>query len=115
MSAHTFDRERLVKLCGMFGSDHAGERENAAAAADKLVRQAGLQWTDIIRPALPLPDNDTIADRIGFVLGFLDALNDWERCFVVSLARRRRPLTEKQLTILCELVEKCLTEARSAA
>ena len=48
MSAGVADRERLVKLCGIFGSDHAGERANAAAAADRLVRQAGLRWPDVL-------------------------------------------------------------------
>ena len=48
MSAPALDRERLAKICGLFGSDHAGERAGAAAAADRLVRQAGLRWPDIL-------------------------------------------------------------------
>ena len=39
---------RLAKVCGMLGSDHPGERANAALAADKLVRSLGLTWRDVI-------------------------------------------------------------------
>src|SRR3954453_15194711 len=114
MSADQIDRERLVKLCGMFGSDHAGERANAAAAADRLVRQTRLRWPDVILPALPPPkSSNTTADQIDFVLGFPDTLNDWECRFIWSLARQRRPLSTKQLAILRELVEKCRSAARA--
>lgn len=44
----TSARERLVKLCGMFGSNSQGERANAAAEADKLVRGKGRTWEDAI-------------------------------------------------------------------
>jgi hypothetical protein len=116
MSADTLDRERLVKLCGMFGSAHIGERANAAAAADRLVRRAGLRWSEIIVIALPtIGRAGAIADQIDFVVGCPDALNEWERSFAFSLARRRRPLTEKQLAILQELVTKCRSAARAAA
>ena len=37
-------RDRLSKLLGMLGSDHAGERDNAGVAANRLVRDAGLTW-----------------------------------------------------------------------
>src|SRR4051812_30721079 len=116
MSGATLDRERLVKLCGLFGSDHAGERANAAAAADRLVQQAGGRWPDVILPALPPPNgHGRIADQIDFVLDFPDALNEWEHRFTLSLARQRRPLSEKQRAILYELVEKCRSAARAAA
>lgn len=42
------DRPRLAKLCGMFGSVHDGERANAAAAADRLVRGTGTTWQKIL-------------------------------------------------------------------
>jgi hypothetical protein len=32
------DRERLAKLLGMLGSEHAGERDNAALAIERLRR-----------------------------------------------------------------------------
>jgi hypothetical protein len=40
--------ERLVKLLGMLGSSHDGERAAAARKADALVREHGLVWSDVI-------------------------------------------------------------------
>jgi hypothetical protein len=54
-------RDRLQKLCGLFGSQHDGERAAAAALADKLVRAAGLTWGDVIRrPAPPHAPPETV-------------------------------------------------------
>ena len=46
--------ERLVKLLGMLGSNHDGERAAAALKANALVREHGLVWSDVI-PATPEP------------------------------------------------------------
>src|SRR3954454_2454639 len=97
MSAE-IDRARLAKLLGVLGSDHDGEIAAAGRAADRLVRQAGLRWPEVILPALAPPvGDDTIANQIDFILGFSDALSDWERRFIYSIARRRGPLSEKQV------------------
>lgn len=37
-----------AKLCGLFGSDHAGERASAAVKADALLRAHGLTWFDVL-------------------------------------------------------------------
>jgi hypothetical protein len=42
------DRERLAKLLGMLGSDHAGERGNAALAIERLRRERGLSWDEVL-------------------------------------------------------------------
>jgi hypothetical protein len=48
--------ERLAKVCGLFSSAHAGERASAAAKADRLLRDIGLTWTDVIcAPTLAPP------------------------------------------------------------
>jgi hypothetical protein len=39
---------RLVKVLGMLGSPHVGERAAAGLKADQLVKQLGLRWPDII-------------------------------------------------------------------
>jgi hypothetical protein len=52
---------KLGAVCGMLGSDHAGERAAAADAATKLLRGHGLTWRDVdwafaiapTQPALP--------------------------------------------------------------
>jgi hypothetical protein len=44
------DRERLVKLLGMLGSEHEGERASAAKKADDLRKSLDLDWSDLIVP-----------------------------------------------------------------
>ncbi len=59
MNAHAkipFDaaaRVRLAKLLGMMGSSADGEALNAARLADRLVRDAGTTWLDIIALGMP--------------------------------------------------------------
>ena len=120
--AVVLDRDRLVKLCGMFGSDHAGERANAAASADKLIREAGMRWPDVIFPALPrprptapVPTEMSFAEAIRFVLEREWVLTPWERGFVRDLRRLKYPLSPRQLEVLERLVEKVRrAEARAA-
>jgi hypothetical protein len=120
MTARGLDHARLVKLCGMFGSDHAGERANAAAAADKLIREAGLRWPDVIFPALPSSPRrqhhvETAADAIEFLLDHEEELTAWERDFARSLRRQRSPISQKQITILEQLRKKVGRAAARAA
>ena len=44
-------RDRLVKALGTLGSDHAGERANAAYFVEKQRTQLGLTWDELIIPA----------------------------------------------------------------
>jgi hypothetical protein len=44
------DRERLIKLLGLLGSDHNGEIAAAGRTADALIRDAGVTWADVIAP-----------------------------------------------------------------
>ena len=41
-------RDRLARLLGMVGSDHDGEALNAARLADRLVREHGVTWHDVL-------------------------------------------------------------------
>jgi hypothetical protein len=111
MTGATLDRDRLTKLCGMFGSDHAGERANAAAAADKLIREAGLRWPDVIVPVLsgPAPRHrereiESDDEAIDYALEFQDALTTWEINFLRTLRRQRTPISPKQRTILFDQI-----------
>ena len=45
------DLTRLIRILGMLGSDHDGERAAAALAADKLVRGGGWSRWDLLAPA----------------------------------------------------------------
>lgn len=42
------DRERLARLLAMFSSDYDGEVVNAARAAERLVKSAGVTWHDVL-------------------------------------------------------------------
>lgn len=41
---------KLVRVLGMLGSDHAGERAAAALAAHRLVRGWGTDWAALLAP-----------------------------------------------------------------
>ena len=47
--------DKFIKLLGMLSSEHAGERANAIAAAERLRKQYGITWRDIVRPAITIP------------------------------------------------------------
>lgn len=40
-------RLRLAKILGMLGSAHAGERDAAFLAAERILKEAGLTWYDV--------------------------------------------------------------------
>lgn len=40
---------KLVKVLGLLGSSHAGERANAAEHASRMLKEAGLTWYDVLR------------------------------------------------------------------
>jgi hypothetical protein len=44
----TVDRLRLAALLGMLGSNHVGERENAAQLVEQFRRQRNLSWADLL-------------------------------------------------------------------
>jgi hypothetical protein len=42
------DREILAKILGMLGSDHEGEKLNAAEGAEKYRRKIGMTWAELL-------------------------------------------------------------------
>jgi hypothetical protein len=108
MAAFTIRPARkLAKICGLFGSEHPGERAAAAAQADKLVREYGLTWGQVISAARSHePPLDSEPEQlIRFALGRAELLNDWERSFLTSIQGRWH-LTDKQWVKLNQIVEK---------
>ncbi len=111
--------DRLMKLCGMFGSDFEGERSNAARMADDLVRDAGLTWPDVIIPATKAPsvngrvwrEPTTSHEMVMICLRFTEPLTDWEIDFLKSIAGRTR-LSAKQQKVLDRILGKARDFAR---
>jgi hypothetical protein len=105
--------ERLIKVLGLLGSTHAGERAAAGLKATELLRSVNLTWADIINPKpIPTalmrtfaPTPSTISADLGFLHANLDLLTDSERKFVFSLGRFRR-LSPKQCAVVDQIVSK---------
>ncbi len=119
------ERERLVKLLGMLGSAHDGERASAGLLASRLLRDRGLTWDQVVgnaspvaprlqAPSWPAATSTCPTSRLGemqLVLANLALLNEWERNFVRSVAQR--PCwSPKQTARFDEVVGK--VRARSA-
>lgn len=119
------DADRLAKLLGMLGSDHAGERDAAAIAAVKFRKQRNVTWPDVIgapapqaRPRQPQrprhatpdpwPETPWSADWRAVAAGlghYADLMSDWERDFVASI-RRQKSITPKQHDVVLRLARR---------
>jgi hypothetical protein len=123
MIGTSLNRKKLVKTLGMLGSEHDGEIAAAGRAADKLVREAGLRWPDIVAPALPPPRQASNGWRdpehlLAIVLDNAEFLSEWEFNFVTSIRQhrqRRRPLSSKQFKVLEQIFDKVRQTAAGAA
>ncbi len=120
-------RARLAKLLGMLGSAHDGEVVAAGRMADRLVREAGATWFDVVAPALPRPmraapsepddPTPTDLDRIRRDWRYAamwclrhggDLLRYKDRDFLHTIAAYRRRPSDPQLVWLQGLVERVL-------
>jgi hypothetical protein len=107
------DRDKLVKLLGLLGSNHDGERAAAALKADRHIRSLGLAWGDVIAPlateqAESPPPPQRWQDICAAVLSSGRA-TQWESSFCESLLRKWRgpEVTRKQRATLEKMFEKC--------
>jgi hypothetical protein len=48
MTISAIDRIRLESMLGMLGSDHVGERDNAAKLIEQFLRKRGLTWPQVL-------------------------------------------------------------------
>jgi hypothetical protein len=55
---------KLAKVLGRLGSDQAGERDNAARTANKMIRDAGMVWADFIEAAVRREEAEERASKI---------------------------------------------------
>jgi len=48
---HSGPRDLLIKALGLLGSEHDGERANAAVVVEKQRAKLGMTWEELIIPA----------------------------------------------------------------
>jgi hypothetical protein len=105
------DRDRLAKLLGLLGSDHAGERDAAALAAHRFLQQRGMTWRDAIEPAaigMSLPETGAWRNTVARCLECVGSLRPWECTFLRGLPAFPR-LSVKQSRILREIANRVLS------
>jgi hypothetical protein len=109
--------DKLVKICGLLGSDQAGERASAALQASRLLSKAGATWQDVIGRAQaccgraqPAQQSQRTAGfpsghapLAAWALRFQADLTPWECQFLADIGQRRR-LSSKQAAILERIV-----------
>ena len=108
------DPDRLVKLLGMLGSDHAGERAAAGLKAYQLLRSRGLTWADVIRVPTAYDDDDPEAAWRRMrqaCLRRVALLTPKERAFLINIDNWNGPLTERQQSWLESIHRRLRTEA----
>ena len=102
------DRTRLVKLLGLLGLDHLGERDAAGLAAQRLLKQRGISWAEVLIPQpveRRLPEMGTWRTTCRRLMENPRALRPWELKFVVDLPNFGR-ISVKQRYLLTEIVER---------
>jgi hypothetical protein len=115
------DRARLAAILGRLGSDHAGERDAAALAASRFLRQRKLAWGDVLGPPALPPPIERRAEPFVFhewplrwrgavriCCEALDRLNQRDRDFIQSLATYEHQPSSAQLRWLFSLTRRVL-------
>jgi hypothetical protein len=108
-------RAKLAKLLGMLGSDHPGERDNAAVAAHRIVSGAGMTWRQVIEPPpieKKLPELGTWRATCAACLARPGSLRVWEKTFLRDLPGFRR-ISTKQRYALKTIADRVLGENRT--
>lgn len=84
------DRERLFNLLALLASDHVGEVAVAGRTVNALVPLAGLTRSEVLLPALPAIERQSIQPRsaawmVNFCMSWAVALGQSELRFVQSV------------------------------
>jgi hypothetical protein len=112
--------DRLIKLLGMLGSVHAGERAVAGLKASELLRERKLTWHDVIH--VPIADSNFYGAETEpveegwepirrFCLQHPNLLTLKEFKFLNSLADWNGPLTQRQQAWLDAIHEQVRKKA----
>jgi len=97
-------------ILGRLESSFGGERDAAALAAVRFLRERKLRWGDVVLPNLGSARTEVDSSDLATCIRNLDQLTAWERQFVVSLRSFPR-ISAKQLAVLRDIARK----ARAAA
>jgi hypothetical protein len=120
--------DRLIKIAGLLGSDHAGEAASAAAAATRIVRSHGMTWQQLLEPIVlprsssarsarkePPPPCPTDRRRAATAcLRHPLLFTRWECTFLENLLGFRR-LSAKQADVLARLYAQVQAATGDAA
>jgi hypothetical protein len=120
MPLNATQADKLVKLLGLLGSDHHGEVAAAGQAAHRLVKAAGLVWSDVIAVA-PNPklgewrEPESWQDSVWICLTLDPSpLSEWDIQFLMGIAHRSS-LTVKQEVQRRRIVATCRLHSTVAA
>lgn len=113
------DRDKLIKVLRMFGSNHDGEVSAAARRAHEIVKKHSLDWDDLVKQYRQQQYNsagfaDVEDEHDGAVLirrarKFEQYLTEWERDFLQSISDSLLEwghLTVKQRAVLDRINNK---------
>ncbi len=115
MSQSDFDLDKLIKLCGMFGSEFEGERANAAMMADKMLKKTGIKWENLLKAgdfsstqSHDYADELSDREKVRYIYENGEAfLTEWEENFIESVIKRTY-FSHKQSEIIDRIYEKCI-------
>ncbi len=86
------DRTKLVAILGMLASDFPGERSAAGLLASRMLRDRGLQWSDLIAEPETSWSRDYVSAEwhadLAFAHRHVLLSSMWERQFICSIAGR---------------------------
>jgi hypothetical protein len=119
----TLDLAKLSKVCAMFQSNFPEERATAALLADNMVRSSGRTWENVLQlgkatgvqvsaTSSSWKEPITTSEAVECCLDFAEYYTDWEQNFLISVSGRRW-LSEKQMSVLDNLVDKARAVART--
>ncbi len=101
-------RRKLVGVLGRLGSDFDGKRSAAALLASRMLREAGLQWDDLIgEPESWRRRQDGTAGwraDLAFTSRHISFCRPWEQGFLRSIASKSS-LSTKQRGTLTEIAD----------
>jgi len=85
------DKERLIRILKLLGSDQVGERASAALAANRLLESLGLSWEDVLEPP-PSPERVVVRRVRDWDIDHKDAAEARIRQLKDTVTRQERQL-----------------------